>query len=249
MNYKEEFTKCINDIKNPKTIYKQIPNLLTASRAIGIIPINILYFIGNIKAALITCFLVFITDFFDGKIARKYNLTSDFGSKLDALCDKIMFFGLSLPLLVNLPIIIPSLILEFLIGMTNIIKYHQGYEVKTNFAGKVKTWLLSISLILGYASLYINYPSIILNLSIASTILSESITLGKYLTNNQKVSEISNNLNQEIPTIEASSNTKENDLPYKYTYSDNLELTETKSHSDDYLTKPKKLIKQNTPKK
>ena len=129
-----------------------------------------------------------------------------------------MFFGLSLPLLVNLPIITPSLILEFLIGMTNIIKYHQGYEVKTNFAGKVKTWLLSISLILGYASLYINYPSIILNLSIASTILSESITLGKYLTNNQKVSEISNNLNQEIPTIEASSNTKENDLPYKYTY-------------------------------
>lgn len=231
MNYKEEFTKCLNDLKNPKTIYKQIPNLLTVSRAIGIIPINIFYFMGNIPAALITCLLVFITDCFDGKIARKFNITSDFGAKLDALCDKLMFFGLSFPLLVNLPIIIPSLIMEALISTTNLIKYKQGYDVKTNFAGKVKTWLLSISLILGYASLYINYPNIILYTSIISTLLTQNIALIKYYNNHNKI------LKKDIPSYDKTISTliekeeskdKNLDMSYKFVYQSNEKVSEEK---------------------
>jgi len=52
-NYKSEILECFNDLKSKKTFYKQIPNLLTVSRAVGVIPINILFFTGNIYAALI----------------------------------------------------------------------------------------------------------------------------------------------------------------------------------------------------
>lgn len=40
-----------------------------------------------------------ITDMFDGKIARKYNLVTDFGKFLDPVADKIMVIGACLALL------------------------------------------------------------------------------------------------------------------------------------------------------
>ncbi len=35
--------------------------------------------------------LAAVFDFFDGKVARKYNISSDFGRELDSLCDLISF--------------------------------------------------------------------------------------------------------------------------------------------------------------
>lgn len=199
-NYKKEIAACLNDLKSIKTFYKQIPNILTISRPLGTIPINILYFTGHHIGALIISLIVFLTDFFDGKIARKYNLSSEFGAKLDAVCDKIMFFGLSIPLAYNLPFIIPTLVAEGLISITNITKYKQGYDVKTNYAGKIKTWFLSSTLALGYLSIITNIPKIVISSAIISTLITEIVALYQY-ANNKNIKNDNSNIENSLINI------------------------------------------------
>ena len=86
--YKEDFNNCINDLKNIKTWYKQVPNLLTISRPIGIIPANILFFTGDVVPAVILTGCLLLTDLFDGKLARKFGVQSKLGADLDAVGDK-----------------------------------------------------------------------------------------------------------------------------------------------------------------
>lgn len=71
-----------------------IANKLTISR-IAIIPIFVLFLLIEIsKYHFIIAAVLFIiasaTDFFDGRLARKYNLVSDFGKFADPLADKLL---------------------------------------------------------------------------------------------------------------------------------------------------------------
>ena len=74
--------------------YKHLPNILTAVR-IGVIPIIVLtfYFDDAVFAHQLSAFLFLIaciTDFFDGYLARKFNLESNLGKMLDPIADKIL---------------------------------------------------------------------------------------------------------------------------------------------------------------
>lgn len=80
-----------------------LPNILSFSRII--LPFGVvLSLLGEqTGTAIIIMAIAGITDFLDGYIARKYNLTSQFGATLDPLADKIMMFLLYAALaLVNL---------------------------------------------------------------------------------------------------------------------------------------------------
>ena len=79
-----------------------LPNKLTVLRLL-LVPVILVvmllpYSIVNNLIALIVFAGASITDFFDGKIARRYNLITDFGKFLDPLADKFMviaaIFGL-----------------------------------------------------------------------------------------------------------------------------------------------------------
>lgn len=70
-----------------------IPNLLSASRIIMLPVLFLLLHYGYNQIFLITYILVGSTDFFDGKIARKYNMVSHFGKELDSMAD--LFFYIS----------------------------------------------------------------------------------------------------------------------------------------------------------
>ena len=86
--YKEDALNCLRDLKDPKKRIKQIPNLLTASRAIGpffIVPTALM---GNLPAAALLTVLFAATDGLDGFFARKLDATSDFGRELDPIVDK-----------------------------------------------------------------------------------------------------------------------------------------------------------------
>lgn len=185
--YKKGFKNCINDLKHRKTFYKQIPNLLTISRVIGMIPVNILFFTGNPVLAIGLIGLLLTTDFFDGKIARKYNITSEFGADLDAICDKLMFLGLVLPLLISSPVLVLNLMLEALITGINVLGRIKGLDTKTLYVGKIKTWFLSSTVFLGYLSQLVNLSNIIVIISSIVAFITQSVTFNEYLLQYDKM--------------------------------------------------------------
>ena len=73
-----------------------LPNKLTTLRLIMAVPF--IYFLqesdaGGLVYRIIACIIFLIaslTDFFDGYLARKYNLITDFGKIMDPLADKIL---------------------------------------------------------------------------------------------------------------------------------------------------------------
>lgn len=75
-----------------------VPNVLTILRILLIPVFVILFFTGETDAeiAAARCWslgvflLASLTDMLDGKIARKYNLITDFGKLFDPLADKLM---------------------------------------------------------------------------------------------------------------------------------------------------------------
>ena len=70
-----------------------LPNKLTLLRII-LIPVfmGVLYwgFPGATYVALVIFIIASLTDMLDGKIARKYNLVTDFGKFADPLADKML---------------------------------------------------------------------------------------------------------------------------------------------------------------
>lgn len=174
----KDFKSQIKDIKNGN-IKRQIPNMLTFSRALSpfiIIPSMLL---GEIKIAIGALIFFAITDFLDGRIARKYNYVSEFGVKLDAVCDKIFAMSLVIPTVFECYILLFNLILEIAISYTNLLSEAKGNHPRSTVIGKIKTTLLSITLIL----VYIPETNIkVIFISSIVTIICQVITLIKYIS-------------------------------------------------------------------
>lgn len=199
--YKKEFKQLFEDISHKDTFYKQIPNLLTLSRAIGIIPINILFLTGNVIPAFILTGLLLSTDFFDGKIARKYNLESKFGADLDAFCDKIMVGGFIIPLVISNPMVIFNIMLELGISIVNVLGRMKGVDTKTVKEGKIKTWFLSLTILISYLSKFLGWSPVIALCSSLLTVGVQSVTMERYIDEYErmiKVKNLENDCSQDI---------------------------------------------------
>lgn len=188
------------DLKSIKTIYKQIPNMLTAFRAIAPIPINILFFSGNIVGSLMFSGLAFLTDAFDGPVARKFKLQSQFGADLDAICDKLLFGGIALPIVIQNPIMILNVIIEGLIASTNVKAKLNGNKPKSSMTGKIKTWVLSLTVLSGYfTSLYnITISPLVSLLAITPALLLQLKTFINYYQINHKEETLDNNIEKQL---------------------------------------------------
>lgn len=66
---------------------KTVPNILSFSR----IPLSFLLFSENESIRLLSVALAILTDVADGFLARKFNVSSHFGTLLDPIADKIFF--------------------------------------------------------------------------------------------------------------------------------------------------------------
>ena len=67
-----------------------VPNVLTIIRLL-LVPVYVLLFaLGEKYSALSVFLLASLTDLLDGRIARKYNLITDFGKLMDPLAGKVM---------------------------------------------------------------------------------------------------------------------------------------------------------------
>ena len=97
--------------------------------------------------AFILFFVAGVTDYFDGYLARKYNLTSEIGEILDPIADKILIvfvlFGLSVNLTSYFIAFMAALILtrEIWVGAFLDLNSRQGRSVatKVTFLAKIKT--------------------------------------------------------------------------------------------------------------
>jgi len=70
--------------------YINIPNILSFFRLISPIVIISCFLSGHILTSCIVFIIAAISDYLDGIIARKFDLTSEFGAMLDPVADKVL---------------------------------------------------------------------------------------------------------------------------------------------------------------
>ena len=80
---------------------KSIPNILTILRLLACPILIYLFFFKIYLGILIIFILACLTDFFDGYIARKESLKSNFGEILDPIADKALIITMCVLLIIN----------------------------------------------------------------------------------------------------------------------------------------------------
>ena len=94
-------SKFNENVKDLFENWNTIPNWLCFVR-ISLIPVFSVHFIKEqYIAAIITMIVAALTDVFDGKIARKYNMVSNLGKILDPIADKLSQIAIVIILLVK----------------------------------------------------------------------------------------------------------------------------------------------------
>lgn len=173
-----------------------LPNKLTIFRVI-LIPFFVFFLLapyfdeyGSYLAA--TVFIIAsITDFLDGKIARKHNLVTNFGKFMDPLADKLLVCSALICLveLSRIPawIIIIIIAREFIISGFRLVAADNGVVIAAGYWGKFKTASQMVTVVI----LVLNIPgpvfsvlgTVFIYLSLALTVIS----LVDYIVKNKDV--------------------------------------------------------------
>ncbi|MCH5333460.1 MAG: CDP-diacylglycerol--glycerol-3-phosphate 3-phosphatidyltransferase [Agathobacter sp.] len=137
-----------------------LPNKLTIFRVILIVPF-VLLLLGNVNEwgwftaifggileyvngiAVAIFVIASLTDLLDGKIARKYNMVTNFGKFMDPLADKLLVCSAMICLVEmrRLPawIVIIIIAREFIISGFRLIASDNGVVIAASYWGKFKT--------------------------------------------------------------------------------------------------------------
>jgi len=164
-----------------KKLKKMIPNILTLSRIIVTPLIIFLGIKGYYEALAIICVIVTLTDCFDGKLARRWGVCSEFGAKLDTIGDKLLAISLLSILVVNKKVFLYLLIVETLIALVNVIIYLKTKVTNSLLIGKIKTWILYITLIFGVINIFFSKIHIMMNIGIVLSLIFQILTLVSYI--------------------------------------------------------------------
>ena len=173
-----------------------LPNKLTVCRVI-LIPFFVFFLLFDpasvsFKWIAIGIFVIAsLTDMLDGKIARKYNLITDFGKFMDPLADKLLVCSAMIGLieLGRIPswIVIVIIAREFVISGFRLIASDNGRVIAASYWGKFKTTFQMIMVILMIADIQNNVfymlTQVIMWIALALTIIS----LVDYLVKNKDV--------------------------------------------------------------
>ena len=172
-----------------------LPNKLTIIR-VCMIPFFVaalLFDHGNNYTMRIVANVLFIvaslTDLFDGKIARKYNLVTNFGKFMDPLADKLLVCSALVCLieLGQLPAWVVIIIIsrEFIISGFRLVAADNGVVIAASYWGKFKTTFQMIAVIL----LIFNIPALgmVTNITVVIAVALTIISLADYVAKNYKI--------------------------------------------------------------
>ena len=161
------------------------PNKLTIARMI-IVPFLVIFLLtgwggeANRYISLTLFVVASVTDWFDGYLARKNNLVTNFGKFMDPLADKLLVCSAMICMieLNRLPawfVIIIIIAREFIISGFRLIAAENGIVIAANYWGKFKTasqMIMIILLILHFDGIFVILEQIFIWLSLALTIIS-----------------------------------------------------------------------------
>ena len=172
-----------------------LPNKLTVLR-VCMIPFFVVMLLLNggenqtyryIAAAIFI--VASLTDMLDGKIARKYNLVTNFGKFMDPLADKLLVCSALICLvdLKQLPawMVIVIISREFIISGFRLVASDNGIVIAASYWGKFKTTFQMISVIL----LIVRIPSltVLTQICVWTALVLTVISLVDYIAKNHKV--------------------------------------------------------------
>lgn len=183
-----------------------LPNKLTVFRMILIVPFVILLLgghagwgwfdaaFGGIEAytdyiALVIFVIASLTDMMDGKIARKYNLVTNFGKFMDPLADKLLVCSAMICLIdmdrIPAWIVIVIISREFIISGFRLVASDNHVVIAASYWGKFKTTFQMIMVILMIANIQaLNIlTQLVMWIALALTIIS----LIDYIVKNKNV--------------------------------------------------------------
>ncbi len=178
-----------------------LPNKLTIFRVI-LIPFFLLALMVPVipagKWIAVAIFIIAsLTDLLDGKIARKYNLVTDFGKFMDPLADKLLVCSAMIALieLNRIPawIVIVIIAREFIISGFRLVASDNGVVIAASYWGKFKTTFQMFMVILLILNLSENFPGAVTIIVICEqvliyvSLLLTIISLIDYLVKNRKV--------------------------------------------------------------
>ena len=160
------------------------PNKLTIARMI-IVPFLVIFLLtgwggeANRYISLTLFVVASVTDWFDGYLARKNNLVTNFGKFMDPLADKLLVCSAMICMieLNRLPAWFVIIIIgrEFIISGFRLIAAENGIVIAANYWGKFKTasqMIMIILLILHFDGIFVILEQIFIWLSLALTIIS-----------------------------------------------------------------------------
>ena len=173
-----------------------LPNKLTIFRVI-LIPFFVFFLLTDVLGAngdylaLVIFIVASLTDMLDGKIARKYNLVTNFGKFMDPLADKLLVCS---AMICFIPLgkltawyVIIIIAREFIISGFRLIASDNGIVIAASYWGKFKTNFQMFMIIMLIIDLGTSTAVMIENVLIVIATALTIISLIDYLVKNKQV--------------------------------------------------------------
>lgn len=177
-----------------------LPNKLTILRVI-LIPFFVVFMLFDITGAadkwiaLVIFCVASLTDMLDGKIARKYNLVTNFGKFMDPLADKLLVCTALICLTsmnrLNVIVVLVIIAREFIISGFRLIAADNGIVIAASWWGKAKTisqMIMIILLVADFGGVFDMIGQVMIYLALVLTVVS----LVDYIVKNKQVLKMQN---------------------------------------------------------
>ena len=171
-----------------------LPNKLTVLRMIMIVPF-VFFMLTDVAGgmskwiALALFVIASLTDLLDGKIARKYNLVTNFGKFMDPLADKLLVCAAMICLVetgkIASWVVIIIISREFIISGFRLIASDNGIVIAASYWGKFKTVFQMVMIILMIADIAV--LSVVTQIVMWIALILTIVSLIDYLKKNWHV--------------------------------------------------------------